>query len=1015
MSRNLIEDKIMKAATRLICSLGLIAAMAAGSHAATGTVRTIGGSFHAGYVDGNNQVSLFNRPNGLALDSLGRLLVADFGNNAVRFITADEITGTFANSHLSGPIAVATTGNGDVLVVNYTAGNVARFDRGGVFLSLFTTNLASPTSIALDNAGNVYVAGQAGGVRRYTPAGAFVQSYVVTDGTPEFRGIAISGDGTLVISDAGNQVLWKVPIGGGTPAQLAGTFGVPGFSDGAVGIARFNSPQQIGISTNGIVVVADRLNHRVRAVNTDGVVTTLYGVDPATWLGAPPETLPGWADGGSDVAELREPVGVAVSANNTVYDSEIYYSVIRKVSGLSFPTNAVGTPGSGGSGGSTGGSTPNRISLGFSSGEASSDFFGAPGQRFIAPVTLSIPPTTRMYGLQFNLMVTNADAVSPSGPYNAGFDTALVKPIIDKPNVFIPIPPAMFVGTQFGLTTQLIANGLGTVVQFPTFDSKFASLIVTNGYGNFVGVGWLERRNETNLYNTLQQDLIKYSQPHDYVFLEENGRVVAGSFSFNIPANAVIGNKYRVSVGRASGTGDGIASDVVIEAPDGSDTTLGISAVRILNIAVRKYLVGDVLPFRWFNAGDFGDGTIANNDMEQVHQILAYNYDVPPQGSDMYDALDSCCIQVDPNTGRPGVELSDPANSNFVLASPSAINSIGYGDGVLTLEDFYVTFRRALDPGLVNYERFWSGGERRAQVTSNSFRGAAGDQAIKLAKKIQKPAIDTARLEEPITARYVGGKIRANAGDVVHVPIDLETTGPISVRSLLLEFSVVNLDRGNPLDTPVTFTASSQVGAPTFGGMTGPASFAATWFEISNQLPAGAHRVGTVDIKIPATANADALYTVKITRAEASAALTRFPVTTDDGYVWMANRANVPWTDEIPDAWRMQYFGSLMNILSAPDADADGDGMTNIEEYRAGTNPTDIASRFALNSSNAAAGVVLKWPTVAGKSYRLESAPALAGAPWTVVEDGIAGTGSLVQRTMSFQPGQTQFYRVSAH
>jgi hypothetical protein len=100
-----------------------------------------------------------------------------------------------------------------------------------------------------------------------------------------------------------------------------------------------------------------------------------------------------------------------------------------------------------------------------------------------------------------------------------------------------------------------------------------------------------------------------------------------------------------------------------------------------------------------------------------------------------------------------------------------------------------------------------------------------------------------------------------------------------------------------------------------------------------------------------------------------------------------------------------------MNVLSAPDADADGDGMTNLEEYRAGTNPTDIGSRFALNGSNSAANVVLKWPSVAGKSYRLESSSALNGAPWTIVEDAIPGTGGIVQRTQTFDGG-ARFFRV---
>src|SRR5207244_3352513 len=112
-------------------------------------------------------------------------------------------------------------------------------------------------------------------------------------------------DNTLAVTDAGNQVVWKFPIVGGSAYIFAGTLGSAGFADGSTGFGKLNSPQQIAVAPGGALVIADRLNHRIRAVDGAGVLSTLYGVDPATWEGAPASALPGWADGAADQAELR--------------------------------------------------------------------------------------------------------------------------------------------------------------------------------------------------------------------------------------------------------------------------------------------------------------------------------------------------------------------------------------------------------------------------------------------------------------------------------------------------------------------------------------------------------------------------------------------------------------------------------------------------------------------------------------------------------------------------------------
>jgi hypothetical protein len=127
----------------------------------------------------------------------------------------------------------------------------------------------------------------------------------------------------------------------------------------------------------------------------------------------------------------------------------------------------------------------------------------------------------------------------------------------------------------------------------------------------------------------------------------------------------------------------------------------------------------------------------------------------------------------------------------------------------------------------------------------------------------------------------------------------------------------------------------------------------------------------------------------------------------------MNNRARQPWTDSIPDSWRLAHFGAIMDAASAPDNDADGDGLNNLAEFKAGTSPEDISSTLKLTEQfvDNQGSLIIGWKTVVGKHYRLESSETLQGA-WTLVEDQIPGTGGQMMR--SHQKGANpKFYRVS--
>jgi hypothetical protein len=112
----------------------------------------------------------------------------------------------------------------------------------------------------------------------------------------------------------------------------------------------------------------------------------------------------------------------------------------------------------------------------------------------------------------------------------------------------------------------------------------------------------------------------------------------------------------------------------------------------------------------------------------------------------------------------------------------------------------------------------------------------------------------------------------------------------------------------------------------------------------------------------------------------------------------------------LPDAWQLQYFGHLG---VDPFADPDGDGMSNYNEYRAGTNPTDPQSRFQIVRVRPdPTGAFVDWSSVSGKFYTVQrSASLLTG--FSDVQTHISATSPLnTFHDTSSAGGGLFFYRI---
>jgi len=132
-------------------------------------------------------------------------------------------------------------------------------------------------------------------------------------------GVAVDAQGAVYVADQANHCVRKVTAAG-LVSTLAGT-GTRGFADGPGSTAQFNSPMGVAVDAQGTVYVADRLNHRIRAVSPLGVVRTLAGMAGT-----------GLQDGASASARFLFPSGVAVGATGAVYVADAFNHRIRVVS-----------------------------------------------------------------------------------------------------------------------------------------------------------------------------------------------------------------------------------------------------------------------------------------------------------------------------------------------------------------------------------------------------------------------------------------------------------------------------------------------------------------------------------------------------------------------------------------------------------------------------------------------------------------------------------------------------------
>src|SRR4029077_16646790 len=111
-------------------------------------------------------------------------------------------------------------------------------------------------------------------------------------------------------------------------------------------------------------------------------------------------------------------------------------------------------------------------------------------------------------------------------------------------------------------------------------------------------------------------------------------------YGFQVPLNARPGQTYQIQIGRPSATSDGIGTPgsavFITTLTNGSFAGGSEISVKFVTAGQRAYVVGDCAPFRWFNAGDFGDTNLDNSEVMQVFQSAIYSLNSPPPGTHFF-------------------------------------------------------------------------------------------------------------------------------------------------------------------------------------------------------------------------------------------------------------------------------------------------------------------------------------------------------------------------------------------
>ena len=344
---------------------------------AAGAITTIAGSGHTGFSgDGGPAVQArLDSAVGVAVDSAGNVYITDTRNNRIRKVDSSGVITTIAGTRISGHAAFSGDGGpaveahlrrpsgveiddaGNLYIVDTHNNRIRKVDTSGIISTIagsgvsgggefggdggpaVQAHLYDPLGVVRDSAGNLYIADTGNNRIRKVDSSGVISTFAGReenrdgafggDGGPataallaEPNGVEADSAGNLYIADKGNHRIRKVDSVG-VISTFAGT-GVNGFGGdgGPATAAQLSYPYDVATDGAGNLYIADAYNNRIRKVDYSGTITTIAGDGREGYGG----------DGGpATLARLDHPFGVTTDGVGNLYIADTRNSLIRKV------------------------------------------------------------------------------------------------------------------------------------------------------------------------------------------------------------------------------------------------------------------------------------------------------------------------------------------------------------------------------------------------------------------------------------------------------------------------------------------------------------------------------------------------------------------------------------------------------------------------------------------------------------------------------------------------------------